>query len=134
MPEEIEQSRGSGGLLDHDGIAAEKRIQEDLRTVARAVRKGWDVPLALRESIKQRIATIMEKETVTVMTAEGLVSVDGPADANAIRAAAVVVSMTGQDQADDHLEDKNNRMDAGKPTEVLAGVDFTVPGLPTKSD
>ena len=54
------------------------------------------------------------------MTADGPVSVEAPADGNAVRAAAVIVSMTKQNQDDDHLADKNARLDAGQATERIA--------------
>lgn len=57
------------------------------------------------------------------MTRDGVETVDGPADANAISAAKVLVAMAGQNQADRHLDDKNARLDAGKATERVLLID-----------
>jgi hypothetical protein len=54
----------------------------------------------------------------------------------ALKAAATVASivrtaamMEGQNQADEHVEDKNSRLDQGKVTERVEGVVFKVPGM-----
>lgn len=120
MSETSEQPRGSGDLLASDGVAEVKRTQEDLALVARAIKRGWDVPPEFRSVLKERLRKIVEKDTVSVMTKDGPIELDGPADSNAIRAAGVVVAMAAQDQADDHLADKNKRMDEGKPTDRVA--------------
>lgn len=99
---------------------------DDMRLIAKAVRNRWDVPEPMRQLLKQRLTEILAKREVSVMTQEGPAMMEAPADANALRAAAVLVQMEAQNQADDHLADKNARLDAGKPTE-LNGVIFRTP-------
>jgi hypothetical protein len=99
---------------------------DDLRLLAKAVRKRWAIPPASMQVAIARLTEIAEKRTVEVMCGEGVVAVEGAADTNAIRAAAVLAQMESQNQADDHLADKNSRIDAGKPTE-LGGVVFSTP-------
>lgn len=85
--------------------------------LARAIREGWEIPKAKRGEIVDRLLRVMEKEEVAVMTKEGIETLDGPADTNAIGAARVLVAMDGQNQTDFWNQDKNERLDAGKTTE-----------------
>lgn len=75
----------------------------------------------MRDLARQRLKVILRKATVTGMSQQGPVELDAPADANAIAAVRALVAMDQMDQADDHLADKNKRLDEGKPTERLAG-------------
>jgi hypothetical protein len=113
---------GNGGNL----LGVAKHTESDLKLLSRAIRRRWPVPEKTMAAAIQRLETIVEKATVTVMTQDGPMSLDAPADANAVRAAAVLAQMESQNQADDHLADKNSRIDAGKPTE-LGGVVFSTP-------
>jgi hypothetical protein len=90
----------------------------DIGLMARAVRERWPVDAKMRAVIMARMGKILEKPAVQVMTASGKQILDGPADSNAVRAAAVIVAMTQQNQADDHLAEKNARIDAGLATEA----------------
>lgn len=135
MAKDEETHGGSGGglstdLLAAEGVAAEKVIADDLKLVGRAVREGWMPSKEIRKDIMERLSVIIKKPTCDVMTKQGPVALDGPADTNAIRAASVVVGMTGQDQTDHWNADKNARLDDGKATERIEGVEFVVPGLP----
>lgn len=78
------------------------RVISDVKLVGRAVREHWPVPAAVKPRIVDRLLDIVEKETCQVMSKEGPVSLDGPADANSVAAARVLVAMTGQNQADRH--------------------------------
>lgn len=80
------------------------RLASDIKTVGRAVREGWDVDSGTKKIVKGRLLTVLQKETVTVMTKMGPAQLDGPADSNAVAAARVFVAMNGQDQADDHAD------------------------------
>ena len=109
---------GQGG--DFSLLADPHRIQSDCAMARRAIREGW--PVKRREMVVERLEEIVEKRTLTIATATGIVEVEGPADSNAIAAARVLVAMDGLNQADDHLQDKNQRLDAGQATEAIAVV------------
>lgn len=85
--------------------------------VERAVRRGWNIPAATKDIIKERLVGIVTKESVTVLTAGGTATVEAQADTNSIAAARVLVKMDEIDQADDHLAMKTERLDTGQPTE-----------------
>lgn len=80
-----------------DLLTDELAVPRDLALISRAHREGWNVPVELRNSLLKRIAKIAEKETVTVATKDGVAQVDGPADANAIRAGELVAKMMDHD-------------------------------------
>lgn len=101
----------------------------DTRMIARAIRERWPVSDDMKVLIMKRLAVIVGKAGVTVHSGEDSYVAEAPADANAVRAASVVVQMTAQNQADEHLADKNERLDAGKATERYDGVTINIPGL-----
>lgn len=104
------------------------REQSDIRLVNRAVRNRWKVDEANREKIVTRLMEIVEKREASVMTKGGPCALDGPADTNANAAARVLVAMEQQNQADEHLADKNDRLDAGKATErVVESIEVVTP-------
>lgn len=109
-------------------LLAGKRVLADMNTIRRALRERWPIPEETRSVLLERLKTIIEKPTVQAMSKDGPVSLDGPADANAVRAASVLVAMMAQNQADDHLADKNQRLDEGKATERVEGIEFVVIG------
>lgn len=100
--------------------------------ISRAIRERWPVPDGMKRRTLHRLAKVIRKTAVMVNTKDGPVPVDGPADANAVRAAAVLVAMTGQNQTDDWNNDKNDRLDAGKATERVDGVVLKVAGVDAK--
>lgn len=124
FPAESLAKGGKGdGVRRGDTLLAEPEnpraaTQSDLNLIRRAMRERWAVPADVQQLAVERLKMIIQKPTVTTMTQEGPASLDGPADANAVRAASVLVAMSAQNQADDHLADKNSRLDAGKPTEL----------------
>jgi hypothetical protein len=118
---EVRQGRGgdSGKLLTDP-----THVKADARMIQQAVRGRWGI--RRRNMIQKRLLGIVEKTEVEVMTKEGPAKMEGPADANAISAARVLVAMNGQDQADDHLE-----ITKGKPgvnVNVLSTSDPSQPG------
>lgn len=124
----VNSTRGSGGLstdiLKSEGVAAIKRTAEDIKLVQRAVRNGWNVPAENRQPVIKRLVGIVEKTECTIMTKEGPVALDGPADANAVAAARALIAMDQVDQEDHWNAEKNARLDEGKPTERVGGVQF----------
>jgi hypothetical protein len=116
---------GGGGEL-----LGGRRKAADINLIASAVRRRWPVPPETAAVVIDRLTKIVQKQTVGVMTKEGPADLEGPADANANAAARVLVAMEAQNQADDHLDDKNARLDAGKATEnTVTEVKVRVPGL-----
>ncbi len=79
------------------------RMSHDLRLLARAVKERW--PVRKRDVVVKRLLGIVEKTQVEVMTKTGPASLDGPADANAVAAARVLVAMEAQNQDDQHHND-----------------------------
>lgn len=97
---EAEASRGQG--LSEPILMDAHRMNEDVRLVARAVKHRWPLKRSKCRGLVDRLFGITEKTAVMVTTKTGETeSVDGPADANAIAAARVLVQMMGQNQADE---------------------------------
>jgi hypothetical protein len=101
--------------------------------VSRAVRENWDVPGEKRGEIVDRLLKVVEKQEVEVMTKEGVVAIDGPADVNAVRAARVLVAMDALNQTDYWNQDKNDRLDAARSTENV-GIEPVILRQPISSD
>lgn len=78
----------------------------DVALVGRAVKERWPVDGIKRPAIVTRLQKIVEKESVTAIVKGELVEAELPADVNAIAAARVLVAMVGQNQADEHHEEK----------------------------
>ncbi len=97
----------------------------------RAVKERWPIPAAKRVEIATRLIAIVEKTGQTILDAEGN-AVEVSNERNQTAAARVLASMDALNQADDHLHDKNARLDAGKVTERVDGVTLKVAGLETK--
>lgn len=86
-----------GKLLDNDG-----RRGEDMRLIRRALR--WKMSKEKAEKLLDHVMDL------------GLAS-DVARDAAA--AAKTVIAAEAQNQADEHLDEKNKRLDEGKPTESV---------------
>ena len=70
-----------------------------------AVRRRWRIGPAKREKIVTQMMSVLQAD----------------ADPrNVVAAAKVLVQMVGQNQADEHLAEKNARLDEGKATEGVA--------------
>lgn len=108
------QPADAGGILTDP-----HHTRADIRLAMRAVRNRWPVPEGLRGEIVERLRAIVNKERAEVVTMRGVEAIDAPADSNAINAAKVLVAMEAQNQADEHLAEKNARIDEGRGTEVV---------------
>lgn len=97
---ESDDSRGWG--LSEPTLTEECRIRQDMRMVERALKARWEIPPEKREALVDRLMQIAGKTLVMVPTRHGIEHIDGPADANAVSAARVLVQMMGQNQADEH--------------------------------
>ena len=117
---ESNNSRGWG--LSEPILQEPCRVRQDMRLVQRAVKNRWPMKRAKCRGLVDRLFAISEKTAVSVVTRTGDVeTIDGPADVHAIAAARVLVSMMGQNQADEHHAD-----DLGKPdASVNVGVQST---------
>jgi hypothetical protein len=81
-----------------------KQVQPDAKLIQRAIRQRWPIPDEAKKVIVERMV--------------GYVA-DPLLDADRVTAAArVMVAAEGQNQADDHLREKNERIDGGKATEA----------------
>lgn len=80
-----------------------KQVQPDAKLIQRAIRQRWPITEEVRKAVVDRMS--------------GFVS-DPLLDADrAIAAARMLGVAEGQNQADDHLREKNERIDGGKATE-----------------
>ncbi len=90
-------------------------IKESAAMAKRAIRERWPVDPEIMKRVIARADALVQKTTKTVATQMGPVEVD--ADDGALAAMKVILAANAQNQADDHLADKNARLDAGKATE-----------------
>ena len=102
-------------------------IRADTRMVGRALRNGWPIKPEHKALLVETMVGIAKTETVLVATEDGPVAVSNAR--NQINATRNLIAMEAQNQADDHLQDKNDRLDRGKSTEnvnhavIVKGVD-----------
>ena len=75
---------------------------EDARLIRRAIRNRWPIPDKLR---------------AMVVAAMGEIVGSSPEERNRIAAAKVLTAAEAQNMADDHLADKNARLDSGQATD-----------------
>lgn len=87
----------SGLLLD------DRHVRGDARMIRQSLR--WAVSDDVKADLLKRLHRILRKRTVDVMTKDGPVPMEGPADANAIAAARVLAAIEGQNQKDQHHDD-----------------------------
>lgn len=115
---EVRATLGTGGQGDAAPalLADPHHTRADIRLVGRAVRKRWGVPDEARETLPRVMLDIVKRDSVTVLTKDGQ-PVEVSNDRERIAAAKVLVQMEQQNQADDHVAAKNERLDEGKPTE-----------------
>lgn len=99
------------------------RIESDLNMLRRSVRAEWPVPEAIRPALIQRLINIAEKVGVNVRVDDegNMVTLDAPADANAIKAIALLNMMTAQD-ASTRMEIAKMIRGGEKGTTVNVGV------------
>lgn len=74
----------------------------DLKMLETAIRKRWVMPDEKKSKLPERLCDI---------------ALYSGREREQIAAARVIVAMEGQNQIDDHLMDKNSRLDSDKPTE-----------------
>jgi hypothetical protein len=93
----------------------ENKQREDIALIGRAIRNRWPMSAKTRRALVNRLVAVTEKEEVLVEYGpdKTLIPMDGPADDKAIAAARVLVSMMGQNQADEHHTDDANRPNGG---------------------
>jgi hypothetical protein len=101
MPDEPEKSGGQGEMLP---LSDPHHIRGDAVMVKRAIRERWPIDAEKREKLANRAAELGLADDVDT-SAAGL---------------RLVVAMVGQNQADEHLADKNARLDAGLATDRVA--------------
>ncbi len=107
--DEPEESGAQGETIS-DGdpgrlLGDERYVKSDTALIRRAIAAGWAVPKAIRDATVARMDGIVRKTAVLVPTAQGVVENEAIADANAIAAARVLTTMTGQDQQGIQHED-----------------------------
>lgn len=91
--------------------------RKDVALLHNGIKRRWNVPLAKREELKADLDWARD-------AAKGTGDYEG-----VVQNVRTWVAMTGQDQADEHLQDKNDRLDSGKATEnvshavIVKGVD-----------
>jgi hypothetical protein len=98
-------------------LGDDKHQREDLRLVLMAVRRRWPIPEDRKASIVTRMLEIVGKREVDLHFESGPRPSEERADTNAIKAAAILAALEGQNQSDEHAEAKNARLDAGKATD-----------------
>jgi hypothetical protein len=79
-----------------------RQMAKDLRMVNMAIRRGWKVDDETKEILIQRMVEVAKKTTVAVATSTGIQDVESIADSNAIRAAAILLSMESQNMTRQH--------------------------------
>ena len=94
-------SGGQGGVLP---TSDDHHTRADLALVGRAVRQRWGVPDSVRKELPEAMRSIVLND-------------DPENTRERVAAAKVLVAMEAQNQADDHAEDKNARLDGGQSTE-----------------
>lgn len=87
-------------------LADPHHTRGDRALVGRAVKNRWPVNPDRKPAIVQKIEDEAEKGDM--------------------RAAKILLDMEAQNQADDHLADKNERLDGGKATENLKVVQVVI--------
>lgn len=89
-------SGGRGGILDLS-------LNRDQKLIRRAANGRWPIPDELKQAVVNKVA-------------QALGATSEPREVASL--SKVVVAMEGQNQADDHLNEKNTRIDEGKGTEL----------------
>jgi hypothetical protein len=94
-------------MAEQENYAGEGEVRDNklAKMALRSVRERWPIPAEERVRV------------VASMTRIATASADVRAAATAAR---VLASMDGLNQADEHLADKNERIDSGKATDRIA--------------
>lgn len=118
-PDTANDLQPSGGQGDFAPLSDPHRIESDCAMLRRAVRERWGVPHDKRGTVVTRLVDIVRKTSVLIPVKDGVFDSEAVADANAVAASRVIVAMVAQEQADEHLADKNARIDGGQATESV---------------
>ena len=92
------EGRADSGLMASDRLA-----RSDCKMVRSAMARRWPVTPAIRQKVVDRMLGV----------------VDGTNDQNAIAASKTILTADAMSQADEHLEQKTERLDEGKATELV---------------
>lgn len=90
----------------------------DMKLIERSRRGKWAVKPEIAQKAVEVVARIAQKDSIKVACKDGAIEVDN--DANQIRAVATLLEIEKMNQADDQFDEKNKRLDEGKPTENTA--------------
>lgn len=117
----IESADHNGGQGDTSLLGDPHRAQSDCKMIGRAIRERWPTTDRIKAKIVSRAEACVDDPMIDPET---FCSVG-----------RLVLGMESQNQADDHLEDKNARLDSGKATENCGVVFNIVPvgGTPNES-
>jgi hypothetical protein len=103
LPTGDNNSWGKGGILKDTSSPHE--VNKDIALIQRALKGRWNIKK--KALIQDRLLEVLAKQEVTVPTKDGAITLDEPADRNAVAAARVLVQMHGQDIECDEFEVKN---------------------------
>lgn len=125
--EKRDGGKGEAAPIDLVGEAAGIGKTSDINLLRRAARERWPVPQEKRPMVVGKMLAIVEQESTTIPSPGGG-EVEVSNARNQVAAARVLVAMEQQNQADEHLADKNDRLDAGKATErVVESIEVVTP-------
>jgi hypothetical protein len=125
---ETDQESGAHPQPDYNPAALAVResgnggVYRATRVIGRAVNHRWPVTDAMAGLTAGRLSEIVERRVVTMRGPEGAYASVHHADQNATRAAAVLVSMMGQNQTDDWNRERDKRLDQGLATSRVEGI------------
>lgn len=98
LPGDQHAGRGISALFLTDPLSEVR----DIKMIAQAVRKRWAIPDDVKQTVVERLHAIVERESVTTMTKNGMEHVEAVADQNSVAAARVLAMLEGQNQKDEH--------------------------------
>lgn len=84
-------------------LSDEKRVRSDARMIETATRNRWPITPEMKEMVINRLANIVARSE---------------SEERASTAARTMMMAEGQNQADDHVREKNERIDSGKATDA----------------
>lgn len=119
---EKEQAQSQTALLSD-----ERELKKDLPLIAEAVKQQWPVPVGEKAKVLvDRLVGIAEKKVVMVPCGEGIAPSEAIADANSIKAIALLQSMSKQNHAE--AQKQNAAPAVGAQTTINVGVQVDAAG------
>lgn len=111
-------------------LADPHRVRGDAQMIRRALRQRWPMSDEVRADLVNCLKAIVCTEKIEVVSKSGE-PISIPNHRNQAAAARVLVAMEAQNQADDHLAQKQARLDEGKPVqaELSQTIHVIIPGL-----